>query len=114
MIIRESPQVIPLTANFTCLVHHRGQKYRFTLTHGLTVLASINAQGLALPSSCEAGVCTTCAVRLLSGKVDQREGMGLSLKLQQDRYALLCISHPLSDLEIETEKEDEVYNLQFG
>lgn len=114
MIVRESRQVNPLTANFTCLVHHQGKEYRFTLAHGLTVVASIRAQGLTLPSSCEAGVCTTCAVRLLSGKVDQREGMGLSMELQQRGYALLCIAHPLSDLEIETEKEDEVYSLQFG
>ena len=40
--------------------------------------------------------------------------MGVSPELQADGYALLCVSYPTSDLEIETEKEDEVYERQFG
>jgi len=40
--------------------------------------------------------------------------MGLSLELQQQGYALLCVSYPLSDLVVETQDEDEVYELQFG
>ena len=40
--------------------------------------------------------------------------MGISLELQQQGYALLCVSYPRSDLKIETEKEDQVYHLQFG
>jgi ferredoxin len=40
--------------------------------------------------------------------------MGLSPKLQQQGYALLCVSYARSDLEVETQDEDEVYELQFG
>jgi ferredoxin len=40
--------------------------------------------------------------------------MGLSLDLRQQGYALLCVSYPRSDLEVETQAEDEVYELQFG
>ena len=29
-------------------------------------------------------------------------------------YALLCVSYACSDLEVETQDEDEVYELQFG
>ncbi|MEO0407952.1 MAG: ferredoxin, partial [Cyanobacteria bacterium P01_A01_bin.135] len=29
-------------------------------------------------------------------------------------YVLLCSAYPLSDLQLESEKEDEVYHLQFG
>jgi ferredoxin len=40
--------------------------------------------------------------------------MGLSPQLQSQGYALLCVSYALSDLEVETQDEDEVYELQFG
>ena len=40
--------------------------------------------------------------------------MGLSPDLQAEGYALLCVSYPLSDLKVETGKEDEVYDRQFG
>ena len=46
--------------------------------------------------------------------MDQPEAMGLSPELQQKGYALLCVSYPCSDLEVETQDEDEVYELQFG
>lgn len=40
--------------------------------------------------------------------------MGLSLELQKQGYALLCVSYPRSNVEVETQDEDEVYELQFG
>jgi len=56
----------------------------------------------------------TPAAQILAGTVDQSDGMGVSPELQKQGYALLCVSYPRSDLKIETEKEDEVYELQFG
>ena len=40
--------------------------------------------------------------------------MGLSPHLQQQGYALLCVSYPTSNINAETQDEDEVYELQFG
>lgn len=40
--------------------------------------------------------------------------MGLSPDLQRQGYALMCVSHAKSDLVVETQDEDEVYELQFG
>lgn len=78
------------------------------------ILQSVENQGVTLPFSCRNGACTTCAVRILSGEVYQPEAMGLSQKLRDKGYALLCVSYPRSDLEVETQDEDEVYELQFG
>jgi ferredoxin len=78
------------------------------------ILHSAEDQGMELPYSCRNGACTTCAARVLSGAVDQSEAIGLSPKLQARGYALLCVSYPRSDLEVETQDEDEVYELQFG
>jgi ferredoxin len=78
------------------------------------ILPSVEAQGLKLPFSCRNGACTACAVRVKSGHLEQPEAMGLSPQLQSQGYALLCVSYPCSDLEVETQDEDEVYELQFG
>jgi ferredoxin len=53
-------------------------------------------------------------MRVRSGTLDQREVMGLSPALQAEGYALICSSYARSDLELETQDEDEVYHLQFG
>ncbi|HEY9796774.1 MAG TPA: 2Fe-2S iron-sulfur cluster-binding protein, partial [Leptolyngbyaceae cyanobacterium] len=73
-----------------------------------------DAAGIDLPNSCNAGVCTTCAAQLLEGTVEQSEGMGISPELQNEGYVLLCVAYARSDLKIESEKEDIVYQRQFG
>ncbi|NEP04295.1 MAG: 2Fe-2S iron-sulfur cluster binding domain-containing protein [Okeania sp. SIO2G4] len=78
------------------------------------ILHSAENQGVDLPFSCRNGACTTCAVRVISGQLYQPEAMGLSLELQKQGYALLCVSYASSDLLVETQDEDEVYELQFG
>ncbi len=78
------------------------------------ILHSVENQGVELPFSCRNGACTTCAVRVISGVVHQPEAMGISPELREKGYALLCVSYPCSNLEVETQDEDEVYELQFG
>lgn len=78
------------------------------------ILHNAEEQGVRLPFSCRNGACTTCAVRILSGEIYQPEAMGLSPDLQNQGYALLCVGYPRSDLVVETQDEDEVYELQFG
>jgi len=78
------------------------------------ILHSVESQGVNLPFACRNGACTTCAVRILAGEVHQPEAIGLSPDLRERGYALLCVSYPCSDLEVETQDEDEVYELQFG
>jgi ferredoxin len=79
-----------------------------------TVLNVALKQGIDLPNSCNAGVCTTCAAQVLEGTVDQTDGMGVSPDLQRQGFVLLCVAYPRSDLKVETEKEEIVYQHQFG
>ncbi|HIK46223.1 MAG TPA: 2Fe-2S iron-sulfur cluster binding domain-containing protein [Leptolyngbyaceae cyanobacterium M65_K2018_010] len=105
-----------MSCTHTIVVHHRdtGQTYRFQVPEDRYILQTAESQGIDLPFSCRNGACTTCAVRVLSGSVAQPEAMGLSPDLRRQGYALLCVSFPRSDLEVETQDEDEVYELQFG
>jgi ferredoxin len=100
----------------TIKIHYRQQETIHTVTvpEDRYILQTAEEQGVELPFSCRNGACTSCAVRILAGEVEQPEAMGLSPKLKQQGYALLCVSYPRSDLEVETQDEDEVYELQFG
>ena len=92
----------------------RDTRYILQVPDDRYILHSAENQGVELPFSCRNGACTTCAVRVKSGEIYQPEAVGLSLELQQKGYALLCVSYARSDLEVETQDEDEVYELQFG
>lgn len=103
-----------MSNTYTVELHHQGTTHTLTVPETETVLSAALAAGIDLPYSCSAGVCTTCAAQVLEGTVDQTDGMGVSPELQSQGYALLCVAYPRSDLKIETEKEDTVYQLQFG
>lgn len=105
-----------MARSYQIQIHHRqtGESYTLSVPDDQYILHSAEDQGYELPFSCRNGACTSCAVRILSGNIDQPEAMGLSPELQERGYALLCVSYPRSDLEVETQDEDEVYDLQFG
>lgn len=58
-----------------------------------TLLEFAEAQGLEPPSSCRAGVCGTCACRLLDGEVDTTVAPTATVP---EGHGLLCISRPRS------------------
>ena len=97
-------------------IHNRqtGRSITFDVPEGEYILRSFEFQGEKLPFSCRNGCCTTCAVRILSGRVDQTDGIGLSQDMRDKGYALLCVAKAISSLEVETQNEDEVYEIQFG
>lgn len=105
-----------MTQSYTIQIHNRqtGTYHTVRVPEDRYILQTAEKQGVELPFSCRNGACTSCAVRILSGEIDQPEAMGLSQKLRDQGYALLCVSYPRSDLEVETQDEDEVYELQFG
>lgn len=105
-----------MTNTHPITVHWRQQGR--TITHqvpdGEPILRSFELQGDPLPFSCRNGCCTACAVRVLSGSIDHREALGLSRELRGRGYGLLCVARATGPLEVETQDEDEVYELQFG
>jgi ferredoxin len=105
-----------MTRRFPITVHWRQEQrvIRLDVPEGEYILRSFEAQGEPLPFSCRNGCCTTCAVRVLAGEIDQREALGLSQELRRRGYGLLCVARAIGPLEVETQDEDEVYELQFG
>jgi ferredoxin len=105
-----------MTKFYKIRVHDRqtSTQHTFEVPDDRYILQAVENQGGNLPFSCRNGACTTCAVRVLAGTLHQPEAVGLSQKLRDKGYALLCVSYARSDLEVETQDEDEVYELQFG
>ena len=103
-----------MSASFTVIAELDGTSHTFPCSEDQTVLAAAEAAGVPLPSSCCSGVCTTCAARLLEGSVHQPDAMGVKAELQEQGYALLCVSYPRSDLKLVAGQEDALYEVQFG
>jgi ferredoxin len=97
---------------YTVEINHDGSTQTISVAEDQKILDVALAEGIELPYSCTAGVCTTCAAKIVEGKVEQ-DVMGLSPDLQAEGYALLCYAYPRSDLKLESNKEDEVYQRQF-
>jgi ferredoxin len=106
----------PMTRTFPITVHWRQEQrvIGMEVPEGEYILRSFEAQGQPLPFSCRNGCCTTCAVRVIAGEIDQQEALGLSQDLRRRGYGLLCVARATGPLEVETQDEDEVYELQFG
>lgn len=103
-----------MAKTYTVEIHHQGSTHTLQVPEDKIILDVALEAGLDLPSSCRAGVCTTCAAQIIgSGSVEQSDGMGLGPELQKEGYVLLCVAYPRSDLKLETEKEDAVYHRQF-
>jgi ferredoxin len=103
-----------MSASFTVAAEFEGASHTFTCREDQTILAAAEAAGVALPNSCCSGVCTTCAALLSAGQVHQPDAMGVRKDLQEQGYALLCVSFPRSDLQLKAGMEDALYEAQFG
>ena len=99
---------------FTVEILHNGETRTIQVPKTQTILDAALEAGIELPYSCSAGVCTTCAAKILDGSVDQSEAVGLGPDVREQGYVLLCSAYPESNLRLESNQEDVVYQLQFG
>lgn len=83
-----------------------GRMITFPLsTVGENILDAGMRNGIELPYSCKAGVCSTCKAKLVKGTVDMDISHGLELHEIEAGYILTCQSHPTSDeVEVDFDK----------
>lgn len=75
-----------------------GRSIQFELaTVGQNVLDAGIEQGMELPYSCKAGVCSTCKCKLTQGQVEMDITHGLSAAEIEAGFVLSCQAHPISD-----------------
>ena len=80
-----------------------------------TILEAAEDQGVVLPFGCRYGGCITCAARLVSGRVDQSEGVALKPDQIADGFVLLCVARPRADcvLDVGVESHEGLYRNPF-
>lgn len=69
-----------------------GETHDIFVKHKKTILAAAQDAGLDPPYSCEAGICSTCMAKVLSGKVRMIENNILTEKEVANGYILTCQS----------------------
>ncbi|KFK43733.1 hypothetical protein AALP_AA1G165600 [Arabis alpina] len=98
---------------YKVVVEHDGKTTELEVEPDETILSKAIDEGLDVPYDCKLGVCMTCPAKLVTGTVDQSDGM-LSDDVVERGYALLCASYPTSDCHIKMIPEDELLSLQLA
>ena len=72
------------------------------------ILEAAEAIDLELPSSCCAGMCATCAGKLVSGSIAQTDQDFLDEAQQAAGFVLLCVAKATSDCTIYTHQQSSL------
>lgn len=80
----------------TVTIIYEGAEYQVEVQPDQTILEAALEQDVDLPYSCQAGLCTACRGKCLSGKVHLDEREGLSDAELEEGYVLNCVGHPLT------------------
>ena len=67
-----------------------GEIHQEFIEEGEYILHQFERKGIKLPFACRNGCCTTCAVKIISGSLDQKEAMGISKELKK-KVMLFCV-----------------------
>ncbi|WP_080059533.1 ferredoxin--NADP reductase [Spirosoma aerolatum] len=91
----EEPMTAADTGTPEVTVLYEGSEYKFTVAPHQTILEAALDLDIDLPYSCQAGMCTACMGRCISGKVKLDEEDGLSESELKAGYILTCVAHPV-------------------
>ena len=87
-----------------------GATETFECDSDTTILDALEEAGLDHPSSCREGACSSCAMKIEEGTVNQEEQSFLDEDQMEEGYVLTCVACPTSDtLTLLSEQEEALY-----
>ncbi|MFN1144274.1 PDR/VanB family oxidoreductase [Serratia quinivorans] len=69
---------------------------RYRVLPGISILETLEQNGINLPFSCREGLCRSCEVTLLAGEADHRDYVLSDEERATNRSILICVSRALS------------------
>lgn len=91
-----------------------GETHVIPIEEDVNLLQGIEEYGLEVLYSCRAGVCMTCAAKIVSGTVDLGFA-SMTDDLKEQGYVLTCSGYPRSEgIKLEMNHFDDAYEKQYG
>ena len=87
-----------------------GSTETFECDEDTFILDALEEEGIDHPSACRSGACSSCAMKIVEGTVNQEEQTFLDDEQMEEGYVLTCVAYPTSDtLTLLTEQEENLY-----
>ena len=85
-----------------------GTEETFECDAETTILDGLEESELEHQSSCRSGACSSCAMKLVEGTVNQEDQTFLDDDQLEEGWSLLCVAIPESDCVILTDQEENI------